>query len=285
VGSVLTVGGSLILLLPQIVSGVKAVIFVFSGLRLATIEYTIIALAGIVAIYGIINLVRSLKGEAYVGTSIKETIFGQIKQDIQSLMGAMGELLPALEITKDTIADIPPVVKAASLEIDKLGESYGKATLIMGHFKDMQELVLHNLQSVLGFGGVSPSVLAGQRYQYATEQEFQEALAGMGNIYTGTGWITPEHSPEQYQHALETYGTPEESIKGYQHGGLVENTGLAYLHAGEAVIPANESMGGGIVVNFTQPVFFDREDTMNRFVDMISKGIDRKYRLNGRSLA
>ncbi len=69
-----------------------------------------------------------------------------------------------------------------------------------------------------------------------------------------------------------------EDIVGYQHGGLVENTGLAYLHQGETVIPTNETTGN-IIVNFTQPVFFDREDTMNKFVDMIRKGIQRQDRL------
>ncbi len=70
---------------------------------------------------------------------------------------------------------------------------------------------------------------------------------------------------------------------GLAEGGIVTQPTLAMIgEAGpEAVVPLNEVMGG-ITINFTQPVFFDREDTMNRFVDMISKGIDRKYRLNGR---
>jgi len=72
------------------------------------------------------------------------------------------------------------------------------------------------------------------------------------------------------------------TIKGYATGGIVPGAigqpQLAVVHGGETIIPANESMGG-VTVNFTQPVFFDREDTMNRFVDKISKAIDRKQRL------
>jgi len=60
--------------------------------------------------------------------------------------------------------------------------------------------------------------------------------------------------------------------------GAIGQPVLATVHGGETIIPANESMGS-IVINFTQPVFFDREDTMNRFVDMIRKGIDRSQRL------
>ncbi len=65
-------------------------------------------------------------------------------------------------------------------------------------------------------------------------------------------------------------------------GGIVTQPTMSLIgEAGpEAVIPLNEIGGmGGVTINFTQPVFFDREDTMNRFVDMISKGIDRKQRL------
>jgi TP901 family phage tail tape measure protein len=73
-----------------------------------------------------------------------------------------------------------------------------------------------------------------------------------------------------------------EPIKGYASGGVVSGAigqpQLAIVHGGETVIPANESMGN-IQVNFTEPVFFDREDTMNRFVDKIRKGIQRQDRL------
>uniref|UniRef100_A0A6M3KWD5 Putative tail protein n=1 Tax=viral metagenome TaxID=1070528 RepID=A0A6M3KWD5_9ZZZZ len=72
---------------------------------------------------------------------------------------------------------------------------------------------------------------------------------------------------------------------GFASGGIVPGPigmpQLATVHGGETVIPANESIGN-VTVNFTQPVFFDREDTMNIFIDKISKTLDRKYRLNGR---
>ncbi len=71
-------------------------------------------------------------------------------------------------------------------------------------------------------------------------------------------------------------------IQGFAEGGVVPGSigqpQLAMVHGGETIIPANESMGN-IVVNFTQPVFFEREDSMNKFVDMIRKGIQRQDRL------
>jgi len=97
------------------------------------------------------------------------------------------------------------------------------------------------------------------------------------DVYSSSGESSSSSQPSPPPYAGE-----------FATGGLVPGvTGQPYLatvHGGETIIPANESMGN-VVVNFTQPVFFDREDTMNRFVDMISRGIDRKYRLGGRSLA
>ena len=74
----------------------------------------------------------------------------------------------------------------------------------------------------------------------------------------------------------------QQILGSYQTGGIVPGPigmpQLAVVHGGETVTPANES-GGSIIINFTQPVFFDREDTMNKFVDMIRKGIQRQDRL------
>jgi len=70
-------------------------------------------------------------------------------------------------------------------------------------------------------------------------------------------------------------------VAGYAEGGIVPGPmgapQLAMVHGGETITPAGES--GNITVNFTQPVFFDREDQMNKFVDMIRKGIQRQDRL------
>uniref|UniRef100_A0A6M3KIE2 Putative tail protein n=1 Tax=viral metagenome TaxID=1070528 RepID=A0A6M3KIE2_9ZZZZ len=85
-----------------------------------------------------------------------------------------------------------------------------------------------------------------------------------------------------YANLMLWWQTRQVSLEPMAAGGIVTQPTMAMIgEAGpEAVIPLNE-MGsmGGITINFTQPVFFDREDTMNKFVDMISKGIDRKQRL------
>jgi hypothetical protein len=122
----------------------------------------------------------------------------------------------------------------------------------------------------------------------------------IADINTAYNALTKHYDIEIVTHHIDEYSSSGESSSssggsssggyagGFASGGIVPGPVgapiLATVHGGETIIPANESMGN-VVVNFTQPVFFDREDTMNRFVDMISKGIDRKYRLGGRSLA
>ena len=71
------------------------------------------------------------------------------------------------------------------------------------------------------------------------------------------------------------------AIRGFATGGIVPGPlgapQLAMVHGGETIIPPESN--GGVVVNFSQPVFFDREDTMNRFVDLIRRGIQRQDRI------
>ncbi len=91
--------------------------------------------------------------------------------------------------------------------------------------------------------------------------------------------IAGETYTERYE---RLYGVSPGAWEGFQHGGIVTQPTMAMIgEAGpEAVIPLNEAGGmGGITINFTQPVFFDREDSMNRFVDLIRKSIQRQDRL------
>ncbi len=64
-------------------------------------------------------------------------------------------------------------------------------------------------------------------------------------------------------------------------GGIVTQPTMAMVgEAGaEAIIPLNEGIIGGIVINITEPVFLDNEASMNQFVDKIRKGIQRQDRL------
>jgi len=182
-------------------------------------------------------------------------------------------LLNKLGLTADEVARIVGKLKG---EVDKGTESFKKQS---EEVKKLSDTVAQSARAMAGI--YSP----GQSFEnLATAQvmapwqgssEHQQAMAEMESQ---TGAFSPIGVlVEHFKRWMARTGY----VPSYQSGGYVNETGLAYLHAGEAVIPANESMGN-VVVNFTQPVFLDREDTLNRFVDKISKTLDRKYRLGGR---
>lgn len=71
-----------------------------------------------------------------------------------------------------------------------------------------------------------------------------------------------------------------------QYGGIVTQPTLALVGevGPEAIVPLSDMMVGGITINFTEPVFFDREDQLNSFAEKIRKAIRRQDRINyGRS--
>jgi len=101
--------------------------------------------------------------------------------------------------------------------------------------------------------------------------------AGMSpeQIAYAKGYNWESITPSQYGQVVGLAGNPP----GYQEGGIVRNTGLAYLHEGETVIPANESMGNVNIYLPNQPIILQREDQLYQLGDIISKAIDRKQRL------
>jgi hypothetical protein len=149
--------------------------------------------------------------------------------------------------------------------VNKVLEAFGLTAQEINDILEAQKTKVDNLNNSYSAMSKSASTYSGPTF--AKDIEYQN----------GTPVLTYEQTLA-YQHG-------QLDIPGFATGGVVPGTigtpVLATVHGGETIIPANESMGG-ITVNFTQPVFFDREDDMNRFVDKISKTLDRKYRLSGR---
>ncbi len=67
-------------------------------------------------------------------------------------------------------------------------------------------------------------------------------------------------------------------VEGYASGGIVPQTGLAYLHKGEAVIPEGAGLGG-VTVNIAGPNFLDNEESLNKLARKIRDAINRTDRL------
>ncbi len=193
IGGVLLVVGTLGLAIPPLVVGVKALATVFGLLKLATIEYTVIALAGIAAIYGIINLVRSFKGEAYVGTSFGDTIFGQIKQDLAALTDKIKDFLPQMssviestqEASKTTSslakAYDPDLVKAQEEVIRSSQKLQDEQAEVNKRFSDMLLQLYYNESEAYKYRlSIDDVYRAMFRLGYKTE-DLQKAFQEFGN--------------------------------------------------------------------------------------------------------
>jgi len=70
-------------------------------------------------------------------------------------------------------------------------------------------------------------------------------------------------------------------IPGYQTGGIVTKPTLAMVgeRGPEAIVPLDKGMGG-ITINFTEPVFMEREESINKLADRIYRVIKREQRLS-----
>lgn len=210
---------------------------------------------------------RSEAGQLKI--SIKDLTFalfylGKTNEEIGNTFTSLGDdadnVNKALEAFGLTALQVKGILDAQKESVDALGDAYVRA----------------NEKAVITpRAGGTTSVGGGTTYYGSAAERLSEEQ----NMSLGAAQSTIErYSTNPQSEEFAPVKGIMESIVGYKKGGFVNETGLAYLHAGETVIPANESMGG-VQINFTQPVFFDREDTMNRFVDMIRKGIQRQDRL------
>jgi hypothetical protein len=128
-----------------------------------------------------------------------------------------------------------------------------------------------------------------QRDSYGRQLEDTKKYIGdlnalfQGVIFPSGGSPSGGGAPVQPTNPSPNYPPPPygPNLPGYANGGIVTQPTLAMIGESgpEAIVPLSGGSMGGLTINFTQPVFFDREDTMNRFVDMIRKGIQRQDRL------
>ena len=176
------------------------------------------------------------------------------------------DALKQLGLTGQQIAYVLGQIKE---ETDKSTESIKQQVSEIGKFSDAYK----------GLSTSAASTYAANKARLASGEKLTESdILSVNRQWDAAAIELSSRTGKSFDEARrEVMRESGVALPSYQTGGIVENTGLAYLHEGERIIPSNEPMG--IVVNFTQPVFFDREDTMNRFVDMIRKGIQRQDRL------
>lgn len=122
------------------------------------------------------------------------------------------------------------------------------------------------MEIIKALGGLGTE---GQRVAQELRSSFNAAMASVYSTATAVSSITPGSAPATSGQIIDylsqqggfwsTGGGSVFDIPEYQHGGYVPETGLAYLHAGEIVIPPGEKPGPSvgninITINTTEKV-------------------------------
>ena len=191
----------------------------------------------------------------------------------------------------DIIYDTSKAMEQLTVSTDKGTVSLGEQIQSVNHYIDALKKVGLNTEGMVTATGQPSQAFEDwtyltQRPEYRASEEYQKAQAEMQRVESELGpedtfspiGILVAYAQEWAKRVGATFERGNWQIPEFQSGGIVPSTGLAMVHGGETIIPANEGLSN-ITIQFTQPVFFDREDTMNKFVDMIRKGIQRQDRL------
>jgi len=204
-----------------------------------------------------------------------QTQVDNLNQELEAHKTTLNAEFEAFEETQNKIIaglDLALETELKRLEIEKQGKLTLEQTKLDATLKTLtkeEESITASFAARLTEAAV---------YQVALEATLRDVEQTVTTHYIST------RSSDENISGIET----RSHARGFASGGIVPGTigqpQLAIVHGGETVIPANESMGG-VTVNLSGAYFFEREDQMNQFVDKISKTLDRKYRLGGRSLA
>uniref|UniRef100_A0A6M3L0I6 Putative tail protein n=1 Tax=viral metagenome TaxID=1070528 RepID=A0A6M3L0I6_9ZZZZ len=294
IGGLLLVLGPLLIMLPSLISliGILTTVLPFLGVAFAVLLGPVgLIILGITALIAIgILVVKNwdwIKDKAVA-------VWGDIKRFFQSLnpwnwikegwdnftKGISGVLKNIFggSIVEDWTAGLKGFLGSQDLSSQgkSMFDSFGEGAI---------ESMVETMDTTKGFISDLQAIIEGKA-MYATAAEGRPSLteyigsqAGRAELAgrMAEGGISKREAISDMQEEVYGFGLP-----GYAKGGIVPGPigapQLATVHGGETIIPANESIGG-VTVNFTQPVFFDREDTLNKFVDMIRKGIQRQDRL------
>jgi len=224
--------GTLLIFLPSIVKSFQLLKIAILASYAAFLKWVAIAgvalAAGLALGLAVWNLQRLFEGKEPLTFAEYLRILGNdlkyysnqllesagLTADLKSEMDTTGQAALGMgydieEGTDIATTAVDDMVKAQQMALEQAKSNFGAYTKSI---IDMQAQLLNNLRSAVGVGaGLAESLLSGQLYNYPTYEAYMAAMAEMGNIWTGTGWITPQHTPGQYAAAQAAYGTPWES--------------------------------------------------------------------------
>ncbi len=104
---------------------------------------------------------------------------------------------------------------------------------------------------------------------------FKDAVVGAFLYYSTLGRDLTPFEAEQRRALGGVIGIP-----GLAHGGIVTSPTLAMVgeNGPEAVVPLNQM--GGLTINFNEPVFMEKEESINKLADRIYRVIKRDQRFS-----
>jgi len=220
------------------------------------------------------NVITSLYLMGRTNEDITNTLvkLGDEQDNVLAVMHAFGlsalEVAEAVGVETDALNELKDAYSEVKDSASKSTNPYHAADEAMTDAErqaNQDESMAHYLAKRVGTGSVLSRLIPDKQLEADKVYTVQDLL-NMGIASLDVADILGE-----------LFYVPEYA-KGGTVSGSIGQPQLAMVHGGETIIPANESIGN-VTVNFTQPVFFDREDTMNKFVDMIRKGIQRQDRL------
>jgi len=245
--------GALLLLMGSIILIVPKVIGVFVAFKVVLLTTIPMIWAHVTALWA--QVTATLAAMAATGVLIPAVIAAVVA--ITALTIGINELVKRQKEQANMTNEASQSLQTIADTADDYSDKLDKASKSTKKLKEETEKLSDSLRETVGNAFMYYSSLSGKRDLTPFEIEQRKAFGGI-------------------------LGIP-----GYQTGGIVPGSlgepQLAMVHGGETIIPANESMG--VTVNISGPLFMEREDDMNKFVDKISRTLDRKYRLSGRSLA
>ncbi len=263
IGGLLVVLGPLLIMLPQltvaygILSGVitTTIIPAVTAFVVALWAQVTATLAAIAATgFGIPIAIGAAAAIGVLATGIALLVNNQKKQidstnevtdAVDNLNKGMGPLIDSTEVYGQEAAD---AFREATSGADNLTES----TIAL---REETDKLTGSLRESVAAAFLAYGALSSKRALTPFEAEQQKLLGGV-------------------------LGVPGIGIPGLAHGGIVTSPTLAMVgeNGPEAVIPLNQM--GGVNIYFNEPVFMEREESINKLADRINRVIQRNQRLN-----
>ena len=264
IGGVLTVMGTLILLkIPALIATLftlgKAFVFTaipavwsFVTALWAQVTATLAAIAA--TGFGIPIAIASAVAIGVLATGIALLVNNQKKQinstnEVADAVGALNQGMgPLIDSTKVYGQESADAFREATSGADNLTES----TIAL---REETDKLTGSLRESVAAAFLAYGALSSKRALTPFEAEQQKLLGGV-------------------------LGVPGVGIPGLAHGGIVTSPTLAMVgeNGPEAVVPLNQV--GGVNIYFNEPVFMEREESMNKLADRIYRVIKKEQRLS-----